>query len=72
MTPAEALRQLKKYPCDVTPAISALSEAADLDDPALRSLCARIAAAMPSQQAFEDLLGDRAAVMANFTRYPRR
>jgi len=68
MTPSAALRHLERFPYDITPAITALSNAADLDDPALAQLCARIAAAMPSHTALEDLLGDRGALMANF--YP--
>jgi len=68
MTPTEALERVKRYPCDIIPAIRALGDAADPDDPALRELCARVAACAPSQQAFEDLMGDRAALMADF--YP--
>lgn len=70
MTPSEALSLIHQYPCDITPAIKALRDTADLDDPALGELCARLAAAMPSMQALEDLLGDHACIMANF--YPAK
>ena len=70
MTPSEALSLLHNCPCDITPAIEALRDTADLDDPAVGELCARVAAALPSMQAFEDMFGDRAAVMANF--YPAK
>ena len=68
MTPSEALSRLRANPFDITPAITALSLATDLDDPALPELCARISVALPSRQSYEDLLGDRAYIMANF--YP--
>lgn len=68
MTSAQALEELRLHPLCISPAIEALRSAADLDDPALPELCARLAATLPSRQALEDMLGDRAEIMANF--YP--
>ena len=71
LSPTQALDLLRRNPCDVTPAIKALRDTADLNDPALPLLYARIAAALPSVQELEDILGDRAHIMANFYPTPK-